>query len=358
MSCVESTTKAQLFCLEPHTQVLSSICNGEGIEAVVVVSVQKSRMTYGTSFDSQDSSGTCRSFRIAADHSCAPSISYLDSRDQERKDKLAIAGVLEQCTQMLQNSLLPAEQRTSSETSTFGAAAAAAFNVQKNEMIASLTASLVSRVSAEFQAKSGRMIDMAIRTCQQTIGERERQLASVREEVSRRMRDPMVAHLTEEKTKMQEAIKAWSRSSFQRKLEMHEVRMEVDTLRRVRRDACTSVHRLRDCQSKYDKICAENCALNRIMQRLQGAVRVVCHVPVRQNGSYLETTNRGEVTFTGEKKNRSYTLDDVLSGYANHQKMQRLLRPIATTVLDGKPPPSETGFIAEATPTDQVWMQH
>ena len=312
---------------------------------------------YGTSFDSQDSSGTCRSFRIAADHSCALSTSYRDPRDQARQDKLAIAGVLEQCTQMLQNSLLPAEQRTSRETSTTGttAAAAAAFNVQMNETLASVTASLVSRVSAEFQAKSSRTIDMAIRTCQQTIGERERQLVSVREEMSRRMRDPMVAQLTEEKMKMQEAIQALSRRSFQQKVEMHEVRMEVDTLRRVRRDACTSVHRLRDCQSKYGKICAENCALNQIIQRLQGAVRVVCHVPVRQNGSYLETTNRGEVTFTGDKKTRSYTLDDVLSGHTNHQKMQRLLRPIAKSVLDGK---TATHFIPNDVLTDQVWMPH
>lgn len=277
------------------------------------------------SFDSQDSS---HSFRIAADRATPSSSNEPLPRDREQK--LEMAGVLELCTEMLRGLLVPTAQRLA-----FKAMPTVALSkVLEKSDLPSAVASLVDVVSSEMQSKSLSAVQQSIQRCRHSIADQERCLASLS---SRDRRHPDVVKLTRDVEEKRSALEAASRGSFRLKCEIHEAAIGVDELRRVERDVCANARRLRDVRVKYERVCDENRELNRTIQKLQGTVRVVCQIPTRRSNAYLEATNHRELTFTGQKKSKSYSVDAVVSGKPNKNNMNRTLAGLVTSVLDGAP---------------------
>jgi len=265
------------------------------------------------SFDSLDS---FQSFRIAADRAASPEA-------QDRKHKLEMAGVLEACTEMMRGLLVPAEQRSANSC--------AMSKFLKTEDTTSLTASLVEVVSSEIQSKSLGAVRRSLHERRHSIANQERWLAELS---SKDRRAPEVVQLTQEVNKKEVELKDASRAAFEIKRDIHEAKIELNGLRRDEREASADARRLRDVCTKYGQLCEENRHLNRLIQNLQGTVRVVCQIPTGKDDAYLEATNHRELTLTGQK-NRNYSLDAVVSGQPTNANMDRSLEGLMTSFLDG-----------------------
>lgn len=273
------------------------------------------------SVDSQDS----QSFRIAAD--LVPS---MESKcPKERQLKLTLTGVLEMCSQKMRNLLLPKEKRSNVKSIPKAAEVA----LQESD-IATFAASIVEIVSAEIQAKSTTALHRALEESHLRRVEKERQLATLQKHSRRH---PVILKWRKERDDIRCSIKKASLTSFELNCQIHETRIDNDALRSKLGQAKSRAWQLSELKTKCETVSAENRMLNQTIQTLQGDLRVFFHLPKPSENAYLNVTNRAQLTFTGTKKRRVFDVDGILSGPLSTTNTLKLLKPFATSFLDGIP---------------------
>lgn len=284
------------------------------------------------SFDSLDSSTTSGlslgSFRIGANRDSP--ISVQSELHDRLEKKLLAAGVLENCTRLLQN-------LTTDNGALPDPTCAAIGQALSNEDASSVMKVVVATVSLGIDLKSSRILNQFVQQRLKTVERRERQLEDLKERRWRESRNPEVLKLEKQNREMEKTLEMFSAHNFQLKRNLREVAIEIGNLREAEKDATVTVRSLYNCRDKYTRVCDENRDLNKSVQQLQGGVRVLCQLsqPPRHTTGYLTSQNRGEVTLKQKQKARTFNVDAVVTGPPSTSSFRDDMLPVLTSVLDG-----------------------
>eukprot|EP00210_Caulerpa_lentillifera_P003781 g3612.t1 len=283
--------------------------------------------------DSLTSGKSLGSFRIGANRETSTAaIQSLLLKDQSIEKKLLAVGILENCTRLMQTITVP--RTVNSYPAPTHAALGQALS---NDDAVSVMQFVAATVSMGVNLKFSRIINHSIQQRLKTIARRERQLEDLKDRRLKESKNPEVLYREKRNEEMQTAIKHVQTQNLALKCRIREINEELGHLRLAERDATVTVRRLHDCRDKYSKICDENRELNKIIQELQGRVRVMCQLskPIRNTMNYLSSPNRGEVTLQMKQKTKSFSVDAVMTGPPSTSSLKEDIFPTLNSVLDG-----------------------
>lgn len=261
------------------------------------------------SFDSQDST---QSFRIPADHEGEVPC------DRICKAQLSVA--MEQCTGMMKRLLLPLDQRPRMKEPL----------CELTPEVAAVAASIAGIVSAEMRSARLETVEGSLAQSRKMKILRKHQLTTLAEE----KRHPLIKQLEGEAQDLRNRVQLFWKDIHALKRRVEEESQERCRLLSVREEMEIKARSLRDVGAKYDAVVKENRVLRGTIRALRGDVQVMLRLPYKP-GSYLEATNRGEVTLTGKKKTRTFAMDGLVSGEIKGHTRHDCLSPLITSALDG-----------------------